>query len=79
MAHSARSPSCSLHYPSQRTLKDVSGGTCGQSRKYLQIAPHLVPSNEELIRAAKNWPTLTADKDCNVPACPIHFSDEEAE
>jgi hypothetical protein len=33
----------------------------------------------ELIRAVKNWPALTADKDGNVPACPIHFSDEEAE
>ena len=33
----------------------------------------------ELIRAVKNWPALTAGKDGNVPACPIHFLDEEAE
>jgi len=32
----------------------------------------------ELIRAVRNWPELTAGKDGNVPACPIHFSDEEA-
>ena len=33
----------------------------------------------ELIRAVKNWPALTAGKDGSVPACPIQFSDEEAE
>ena len=33
----------------------------------------------ELIRAVKNWPALTASKDGNIPACPIQFSDEEAE
>jgi hypothetical protein len=31
----------------------------------------------ELIHAVKNWPALTAGKDGNVPACLIHFSDEE--
>jgi len=33
----------------------------------------------ELIRAIKNWPVLTKSKGGNVPTCPIHFSDEEAE
>jgi hypothetical protein len=33
----------------------------------------------ELIRAVKNWPALTAGKDGNVAAYPIHFSNEEAE
>jgi hypothetical protein len=33
----------------------------------------------ELIRAVKNWSVLTANKDDNIPACPIYFSDEEVE
>jgi Ser/Thr protein kinase RdoA (MazF antagonist) len=52
MAQNARSPPSSLHYPAQRTLRlpKVSPAEHVASvEKYLQIAPHLVPSSEDYL------------------------------